>query len=334
MSFAICRECQECIKDKVDICPNCGNLLIQDLLEPDEAKNFSAIAQNIMDSTIIRVKGSLLAWFGWFLAASAVTILLIRFIPTGMALSFLLFLLSIGWFFLFGGLLFSRWNSKRVYHVQLINPQHFRNEEERNLYQLIEALRLKSGLTKVPEVGIYHSLEINAFATGTTKNSSIVAFSTGLMDDLDESAIAAIAAHEIAHIANSDRLKMVLVQSMLYSIAFLIMIFSLKWDNQPAQFSTNVYGLIIIARFLCVIVLSNSIIWVMKAISRHRKFKADQLAAQLFNPQAMIHALEHLRHDKPDFLKNQRAYAESKVNAPAGGLKIFSTHPSLERRLE
>lgn len=119
-------------------------------------------------------------------------------------------------------LLFSRSIAKRVHGIQLIDPNNLQNEEERSLYELVSSLCKKAGLVKIPEIGLYASQEMNAFATGATKKSSLIAFSTGLVDNMDETAIAAVAAHEIAHISNGDMITLALVQSVINSIIFLI----------------------------------------------------------------------------------------------------------------
>src|SRR5690606_36758207 len=156
------------------------------------ARDFSSISKRINQSQPIAVKNGLMKRFGWFFLVNAVIVLSISLITGGAALSLVPFLLIFGCLFPFISLLFSRWIAKRVHHIEMIDPTHFRNEEEQSLYELVASLSSKSGLTKVPEVGIYDSDEVNAFATGATKNASMVAFSSGLIDHMDEKAIAAV----------------------------------------------------------------------------------------------------------------------------------------------
>jgi heat shock protein HtpX len=301
------------------------------------AKDYSNISQFLIQSAPIQIKNNFLKRFGWFFMANAAIILSLGLITSGAALSLAPYLLLIGCLFPFISLLFSRWLAKRSHHIEIIDPNQLQNVEEQKLYDLVNKLCQKAGLTKIPEIGIYPSSEINAFATGATKNSSLVAFSSALIEDMDETTIAAIAAHEIAHIANGDMITMALVQSVINSIIYLftLPLSLIKWFAFfSTQVSAGAYWLIVIAKFICTVILLFLGSLVVKAFSRHREFKADQLAAQLLDQNAMIHALEHLRNEKPLVLKNQQAYAAFKINSPQRWLDIFSTHPSLERRIQ
>lgn len=154
---------------------------------------------------------------------------------------------------------------------------------------------------------------------------------------MDEEAIAAVAAHEVAHIANGDMITMALVQSVVNVFVYLITI-PLTIIEWIAFFSDNVSAaaswVISILRFLTSTFLFFLGSLVVKAFSRRREFKADKLAAQLLRKESMIHALEQLRHEEPVVLKSQKAYAALKINAPSRWLDLFSDHPSLERRIK
>lgn len=334
MALILCEECERQVSDKADRCPHCGNPLLD---EQYDVKDFSAISTSVLQSQPIHVKKGLFQRFGWFFAVNAAIMLSLSIITAGAAVSLIPYLIIVSCFFPFVSLLFSRWIAKRVHHIELVDPNHFRNDEEQSLYELVESLSTKAGLPKVPEVGIYASHEANAFATGATKSSSLVAFSTGLMDKMDEKAVAAVAAHEIAHIANGDMITMALVQSVVNSVIYLITLplTLIKWlAFFSDQVSAGAYWFIVIARFICTVILLFLGSLVVKAFSRRREFKADQLAATLLDPGSMIHALQELRHEKPVVLKTQKAYAAFKINSPSGWLDLFSTHPSLERRIQ
>jgi heat shock protein HtpX len=336
MALTLCNECRKQISNKANTCPHCGNPLHDDAVYYRE-KNFSIISQNLLQSAPLQMKSGLLKRFAWFFAVNAAIVISISVITAGAGLALIPFLLLVGCLFPFISLLFSRSIAKRVHGIQLIDPNNFQNEEEKNLYELVYSICQKAGLSKVPEIGLYTSNEMNAFATGATKKSSLVAFSTGLVDNMDETAIAAVAAHEIAHISNGDMITLALVQSVINTIIFLITLplTIIKWGAFFSdQVSAGVFWLIVIVKFICTVVLLFLGSLVVKAFSRHREFKADQLASQLLDHNAMIHALEQLRHEKPVVLKNQKAYAAFKINSAQGWLDIFSTHPSLERRIQ
>jgi heat shock protein HtpX len=336
MALISCEECEKQISDKAHTCPHCGNPM-RDEMEYEEAKDFSAISQNVLSSQPIQIKNGLFNRFGWFFAVNAAIVLSLSVITAGAATALIPFLLLVSCLFPFVSLLFSRWIAKRAHHIVLIDPSRFQNEEEKSLYELVATLSHKARLPKVPEVGIYRSSEVNAFATGATKKSSLVAFSSALLDNMDETAVAAVAAHEIAHIANGDMITMALVQSVVNSVIYLITLplTFIKWAAFFSdQVSAGAFWFIVFVRFVCTVILLFLGSLVVKSFSRRREFKADQLAASLLAPSAMIHALEQLRHEKPVVLKTQKAFAAFKINSSRSWLDIFSTHPSLERRIQ
>ena len=119
-------------------------------------------------------------------------------------------------------LLLSKWLAKRAHHIYVIEPQHFRNDYEAWLYNMVADLSQKAGLPGMPEVGVYDSPDMNAFATGARKSSALVAFSSGLLQKSDQEAITGIAAHEIAHIANGDMIMLTMVQAVVNTLIMLI----------------------------------------------------------------------------------------------------------------
>tara|TARA_Y100000748_G_scaffold84842_1_gene70211 strand:- start:347 stop:877 length:531 start_codon:yes stop_codon:yes gene_type:complete len=112
----------------------------------------------------------------------------------------------------FISLLISKWIAKRSMGVELINDA--KNETERWLLNTLEKISLKSGI-KTPEFGIFNSQQPNAFATGASKNNSLVALSTGLINHMNRDEIEAVIAHEVAHIKNGDMVTMTLIQGII-----------------------------------------------------------------------------------------------------------------------
>lgn len=112
-------------------------------------------------------------------------------------------------------LLISRWMAKRMMGVRIINPDQPATQYEQELVERVHRLSRAAGLTYMPEVGIYDSPEVNAFATGPSKKRSLVAVSTGLLEEMDDVAIEGVLAHEVAHIANGDMVTMTLLQGVV-----------------------------------------------------------------------------------------------------------------------
>lgn len=238
----------------------------------------------------------------------------------------------------FVALLFSKWMVKKTFGVTLIKPGEFRNDSEKVIYTMVEELAQKAGLPKTPEVGFYNSPDMNAFAAGMTRKRSMVAFSSGLLERMDLASIEAVAAHEVSHIANGDMVTLTMVQAVVNGIVFIatlpitVLMWALCFSSER-----NAWWMSLIARFFRFIVTSILLFLgslVVKFFSRKREFAADAGAARLCNPQAMVKALEQLMHDKAEAPQIQLKYAAFKVNSKPSFWEIFSTHPSLERRIE
>src|SRR5690625_2068534 len=95
--------------------------------------------------------------------------------------------------------------AKRMMGVQVIGPENPKHEYERAIVEKVRRLSRAAGLTYMPEVGIYHSPEVNAFATGPSKKRSLVAVSAGLLNEMDDDAVEGVIAHEVAHIAKDRK---------------------------------------------------------------------------------------------------------------------------------
>lgn len=234
-------------------------------------------------------------------------------------------------------LMLSKTLAKSAFNLKVIDPENFLNNNEQQLYNVVEVLSNKAGLKTVPEVAIYQSPDINAFATGPSRNNSIVAFSSTLLDKMDEKAFAAVAAHEIAHVANGDMLTMTLLQSAINTVVIII-------DMALASFMYNkkdgLLAVIIKAVFRWIVVYICFFIGNLFAMwySRHREFKADALASKLVNADSMIQALNLLKEDQdieiPEHIAHaQEAYASFKISSGTTFLEWFSTHPSLDKRI-
>ena len=237
----------------------------------------------------------------------------------------------------FLALYLSKWLAKMAHDITIIDPSHFRSEQEAWLYRQVGELSRRAGLPVVPEVGIYASDDVNAFATGRSKQHSLVAFSSALLEEMDEQAVIGVAAHEIAHVANGDMVTMTMIQAVVNSIV-LVITAPLSVIRILAFFSDDVdeltFWLISAAKVVITIAFVFLGSLVVKAFSRKREYWADYGAASLTNKATMIHALAALQQDATPVPKRQEGYAAFKIRSSSSWLDLFSTHPSLERRIE
>lgn len=232
-------------------------------------------------------------------------------------------------------LLFSKTLAVWRYDIKIINPEQPENEQERYLLALIGALAEKGRLPALPEVGIYPAEEMNAFATGSSKSDAMIAFSQGLLDHMDEESIAGVAAHETAHIANGDMLTMTLLTGLV-NIGVMIIDFAMRqmdWYDELRDKSKTL-------AFIVHVILVNLLFFVGNLLllwfSRHREFEADETAASLVGNASMSGALKRLMEDDNigTLTEAGEPIAAMMISAPPAWCDFFSTHPSLERRIQ
>ena len=230
----------------------------------------------------------------------------------------------------FISLAISRWSAKRAYRIQLVEAGH-------PAYAMIERLARDAGLPATPQVGIYQSAEPNAFATGPSKEKSLVAFSTGLLDSMDQAEIEAVAAHEVSHIANGDMVTMALLMGVANALVmFVARLAAFAIDNflrnDDGDGGLGFFGYIIVVMFL------ESVLMVLAYIpiayfSRKREFRADHGSAGLTSPGAMARALQRLESARPlRGVAENHAMALAKIHSRKR-VSLWSTHPSTEERV-
>ncbi len=234
----------------------------------------------------------------------------------------------------FISLALSRWMAKKAYNIQLISANE-QSYELREIYQMVVRLSKQAGLPAVPEVGVYESDEPNAFATGPSKSSSIVAFSTGLLRAMKKDEVEAVAAHEISHIANGDMVTMTLLTGIANALVmFLSRIIAslidsfLKGDDDEGGLGFFAY--IIVINLLETVFMLLAMIPIA-AFSRYREYKADEGAARLTSPNAMANALKSLARAIEIPTHNDQ-FAIAKISSNRR-VSLWSTHPSLEDRI-
>lgn len=247
--------------------------------------------------------------------------------------SLLVFSAVIGFTGSFISLLISRWTAKKMMGVKVIDPNRPENEYERMVVEKVHRLSRAAGLTHMPEVGIYYSKEVNAFATGPTKNRSLVAVSSGLLEELDDDAIEGVIAHEVAHIANGDMVTMTLLQGVVNTfVIFLSRIVAYIASQFVREEMAPIVHFIAIIVFQILFSILGSL--VVFAYSRHREFHADRGGADLAGRDKMKHALESLRAytNRASIGDEDAAIATMKINGKKVA-SLFSTHPPLEERI-
>jgi heat shock protein HtpX len=234
----------------------------------------------------------------------------------------------------FISLLLSKTMVKWSMGVQIIDP-NTRDPNLRPLVDRVHRLARSAGIEKMPEVGIYESPELNAFATGPTRNNSLVAVSTGLLNGMSEAEVEGVLGHEVAHVANGDMVTMTLIQGVVNAFA---MFFARIIAFAVSNFVREELGWIV--RFVVTIVLDILFTilgsMVVAAFSRYREFRADAGGAKLAGREKMIAALEALRrHVDLNNPNEAPAMNSMKISSKSGGLlALFSTHPPLEKRIQ
>jgi len=231
----------------------------------------------------------------------------------------------------FGGafisLLASKWLAKMQAGVHIIDGTEGTNEHW--LMETVRKLADKAGIG-MPEVGVFEGAP-NAFATGAFRNSSLVAVSTGLLQNMNREEVEAVIGHEVAHVANGDMVTLTLIQGVLNTFVFFLSrvvgavidkaVFRTERGTGPGYWIT-----VLVLQFLFGILAAMIVAW----FSRWREFRADRGSADLLGqPRSMISALARLGGLQPGELPPQlKAFG---IAGPIGAL--LATHPPIEKRI-
>jgi len=241
----------------------------------------------------------------------------------------------------FISLLLSRWMAKMMMGVQVIDPNTSDPDDQR-LVQTVNNLARAAGLSVMPEVGIYNSPEINAFATGPSRSRALVSVSSGLLGRMRQYDIEGVLGHEIAHIANGDMVTMTLIQGVVNAFAMFlarILAFALsrgsssRDDDRGGNFFLE---WMLINVFQTVFMVFGMI--VVNWFSRWREFRADAGGARYAGRDHMLSALKTLKsiHEAGADLAGpqQPAIQALKISGHSGGfMALFASHPPLEERI-
>lgn len=240
----------------------------------------------------------------------------------------------------FGGaiisLLLSKTLAKRMQGVQVIDIDRA-GPEERWLVSTVHSLAREAGITGMPEVGIWDSPEVNAFCTGPSKNSSLVAVSTGILRRMNHDELEGVLAHELSHAANGDMVTMTLVQGVVNSfVIFASFILSRLLAGGNNRNRGGGFMEVMVRMVLQVALSTLAAVLIIYPFSRWREFRADAGGARLAGKNKMISALQALQDS---FRLPQGgpvaapALATMKISSDKRA-NLFSTHPSLEERIE
>ncbi len=224
----------------------------------------------------------------------------------------------------------SRFMAKMAMGVQLVDGKSGQPELDW-LHQTVGNLTRKAGLP-MPEVGIYDSAEVNAFATGPSKNRSLVAVSTGLLRSMRREEVEGVLAHEVAHIENGDMVTLTLIQGVVnaFVLFFSRIIANIVRQAVDEKISYLVFFVTTIVFDIVFGILGSMVVaW----FSRAREFRADAGGARLAGKANMIGALQRLMQNKALVDNSQPQLATMKINGGKGFMSLIATHPPLETRI-
>ena len=236
----------------------------------------------------------------------------------------------------FGGsfisLAISKWMAKRSTGARVITRPA--NATESWLVNTVERQARQAGI-EPPEVAVYDSPDMNAFATGARRNSALVAVSTGLLQSMPKNEIEAVLAHEISHVANGDMVTLTLIQGVVNTfVIFLSRVIGHFVDRvilrNESGYGIGYFVAVIAAQLLLGILASMIVMWV----SRLREFRADAGSAKLNGREPMISALSRLERGRPGELPE----ALQAFGISGGGkqkmMRFFMSHPPIPERIE
>jgi heat shock protein HtpX len=235
----------------------------------------------------------------------------------------------------FGGslisLAISKWMAKKSMGVRVIESPS--SSTELWLVDTVKKYAADAGIG-MPEVGIFDSPEVNAFATGANKNNALVAVSSGLLQAMTREEAEAVIGHEIAHVANGDMVTLALIQGVVNTFVMFLsrvightvdrVVFKNENGHGPAFFVT-----MIVAELILGVLASIIVMW----FSRQREFRADRGGASLAGKGAMIAALQRLQMAHSGPLPEKMAAFGIAGGSPQGWKRLFMTHPPLEERI-
>ncbi|NDG84481.1 MAG: protease HtpX [Proteobacteria bacterium] len=241
----------------------------------------------------------------------------------------------------FISLLLSRFMAKHLMGVEVIDPAT-RDPELQGLVQMVYQNARAAGLTVMPEVGIYDSPDLNAFATGPSKSRSLVAVSTGLLSRMSREEVEGVIGHEISHIANGDMVTLTLLQGVVNAfVMFLARVLAFFIENalrgndrdREGRSSPFVHYLLVQVFEVVFMILGSMVVsW----FSRYREYRADAGSARIAGREKMVKALRKLQmvYENPIEAETPAQMQAFQISSRKGSfLGLFASHPPLEDRI-
>lgn len=241
----------------------------------------------------------------------------------------------------FISLFLSKWMAKRSYNIEIITKEMVNNLswKEKVVYEVVEDLAIRNHI-KMPEVWVYDDEDPNAFATWASKNSSLVAVSTWLLNTMSKDEIEWVIGHEMAHILNGDMVTMTLLQWVLNTfvvffsriIAWIADKFFSSDEEESSGPSWIYYVVSMIMDILLWILASMIAMW----FSRYREFRADEGSAKFMWKEKMINALNALKNMQELAKGDNKELAMMKISTRKRWwiMALFSSHPDLDDRID
>jgi heat shock protein HtpX len=231
----------------------------------------------------------------------------------------------------FISLAMSKWIAKLTTKARVITEP--RDLTEKWLYDTVRRHAEKAGIG-MPEVAVYDAPEMNAFATGMSRNNALVAVSTGLLQHMDRNQVDAVLGHEISHVANGDMVTMTLIQGVLNTfVIFLARVIGTVVDraisgNREGGGGMAYFAIVMVLQLVLGLFASIIVMW----FSRWREFRADAGGAHLAGRESMIAALERLaaNHGTNTLPKAIQAFG---ISGEGGISRLFMSHPPIPERI-
>lgn len=225
----------------------------------------------------------------------------------------------------FISLAMSKWIAKRSVGAHVISQPS--NETEIWVMRMVESQAQQAGIG-MPEVAIYESPEINAFATGMSRNNALIAVSTGLLQSMSEDEAEAVLGHEISHVANGDMVTLTLIQGVLNTFVFFFARIAASALSRGNNSRVMQFMMVMAFQVLFGALASIIVMW----FSRKREYRADAGGAELAGKQKMIAALKRLQagHGESQLDGQLTAFG---ISGKLSASKLFMTHPPLEERI-
>ena len=225
----------------------------------------------------------------------------------------------------FVSLAMSKWIAKRSVGAVVIEQPA--NQQEAWLIDIVKFQASQAGIG-MPEVAVWDSPEINAFATGMNRNNALVAVSTGLLRSMTKDEAEAVLAHEISHVANGDMVTLALIQGVVNTFVYFFARIAASALSRGSNNRFMYFMTVMFFQFVFGILASIIVMW----FSRRREYRADEGGANLAGAQKMIAALQRLQGDSQESHLDGQLVAFG-ISGKKAMAALFLSHPPLEERI-